>query len=87
MGVYKKIPDSMKIKSQFSMPLSLRYIKESGQNNIDWKCLHIVDLFSIIYSIRIDNANNWLRQQKQIRMQEKGIASITQATEEDFERL
>lgn len=69
------------------MPLSLRFIKESGQYNIDWKQLHIVDLYSIIYSIRIDNANNWLKQQRQIKMKERGIASISQATEDEFNSL
>lgn len=87
MRVYNKIPDSLKIKPQFSMPLSLRYIKESGQYNIDWKSLHIIDLYSIIYSIRIDNANNWLKQQRQLKMQERGVSSINQATKEDFENL
>lgn len=87
MRVYKKIPDSLAVKSQFSMPLSLRLIKESGQNNIDWKQLHIIDLYSILYSIRIDKANEWLRNQRQIKMQEKGISSITQATKEDFDKL
>jgi len=69
------------------MPLSLRLIKESGQCNIDWKHLHIIDFYSIIYSVRIDNANSWLRQQKQQRMHERGIDSITQANETDFDNL
>lgn len=69
------------------MPLSLRLIKESGQANIDWKCLHIIDLYSILYSIRIDSANNWLYQQKQMKLQQKGISSIKQASEEDFNEL
>lgn len=72
---------------QFTMPLSLRIIKESSQVGIDWKYLHIVDLFSIIYSIRIDNAKQYLEQQKQKRMSEKGIQSISKATEEDFDNL
>lgn len=74
-------------KPQFSMPLSLRLIRECSQNNIDWKCLHIVDLFSIIYSIRIDNAKQYLEQQRQQAMHEKGIKSITKATEQDFDNL
>lgn len=72
---------------QFTMPLSLRIIKESSQVGIDWKYLHIVDLFSIIYSIRIDNAKQYLEQQRQKRMSEKGIQSISKATEEDFDNL
>lgn len=87
MRVYDKIPDSLKTNSQFSMPLSLRYIKESGQYNIDWTKLHIADLYSIIYSIRIDNANNYLKQQRERKMHERGIESITKATQEDFENL
>lgn len=74
-------------KQQFSMPLSLRLIKESSQAGIDWKCLHIVDLFSIIYSIRIDNAKQYLEQQRQTKMREKGIQSISKASEEDFDKL
>ena len=74
-------------KPQFTMPLSLRIIKESSQVGIDWKYLHIVDLFSIIYSIRIDNAKQYLEQQRQKRMSEKGIQSISKATEEDFDNL
>ena len=69
------------------MPLSLRLIKESGQSNIDWKCLHIVDLYSILYSIRIDSANNWLNQQRQMKLKEKGISSIKKASLEDFNEL
>lgn len=72
---------------QFTMPLSLRIIKESSQVGIDWKYLHIVDLFSIIYSIRIENAKQYLEQQRQKRMSEKGIQSISKATEEDFDNL
>lgn len=72
---------------QFTMPLSLRIIKESSQVGIDWKYLHIVDLFSIIYSIRIDNAKQYLEQQRQKRMSEKRIQSISKATEEDFDNL
>lgn len=72
---------------QFTMPLSLRIIKESSQVGIDWKYLHIIDLFSIIYSIRIDNAKQYLEQQRQKRMNEKGIQSISKATEEDFDKL
>ena len=83
--VFEKLPSQEKPK--FSMPLSLRLIKESAMYNIDWKCLHIADLFSILYSIRIDNAINYLKQQRQQRLSEKGIQSVTKATEEDFDKL
>lgn len=76
-----------KKQSQFSMPLSLRIIKESSQAGIDWKCLHIVDLFSIIYSIRIDNAKQYLEHKRQEEMHKRGINSIAKATETDFDNL
>ena len=72
---------------EFSMPLSLKIIKECSQNNIDWKFLHIADLFSIIYSIRIDNAKQFLKQKREELLHQRGIQSITKATEEDFDRL
>lgn len=83
--IFEKIQDLQ--RPEFTMPLSLRIIKESCQNNIDWKYLHIADLLSIIYSIRIDNAKLYLQQQRNKRLQEKGISSITKATEEDFDNL
>lgn len=82
---FEKIKDVE--QPQFSMPLSLRIIKECSQNSIDWKCLHIIDLFSIIYSIRIDNAKQYLKQKKQEMLNKRGIKSVTKATEEDFDRL
>lgn len=85
ISIYEKIPN--REKQQFSMPLSLRIIKESSQNNIDWKCLHIADLFSIIYSIRIDNAKQYLERQRQEAMNKRGISSISKATESDFDNL
>lgn len=82
---FEKIKDVE--KPQFSMPLSLRIIKESSQNHIDWKCLHIIDLYSIIYSIRIDNAKQYLKQQRQQMLSKRGISSVSKATEEDFDNL
>lgn len=69
------------------MPLGLRIIKECAEYNINWHDLHIIDLFSIIYSIRIDSANKYLSQTKQKRMHEKGISEISKATEQDFDNL
>lgn len=83
--VFEKLPNQNKPK--FSMPLSLRLMKECASYNIDWKCLHIADLFSIIYSIRIDNANNYLENQRQQKLSQKGIKSVTKATDEDFDNL
>ena len=83
--VFEKLPKSE--KPQFSMPLGLRLIKECSSYGIDYKHLHIVDLFSIIYSIRIDNANNYLENQRQQKLSQRGIKSVTKATDEDFDNL
>jgi len=83
--VFEKLPNQNKPK--FSMPLSLRLMKECASYNIDWKYLHIADLFSIIYSIRIDNANRYLENERQQKLNQRGIKSITKATDEDFDRL
>lgn len=83
--VFEKLPQQPKPK--FSMPLSLRLIKESAVNNIDWKVLHIVDLYSILYSIRIDNANKYLENQRKEKLSQRGISEISKATEEDFDKL
>lgn len=85
VAIYKQIPNTQ--KPQFVMPLSLRIIKEASESGIDWKCLHIADLFSIIYSIRIDNARQYLEQKRQERMHKMGIAEVRQATEQDFDNL
>lgn len=83
--LYKKV--DVKTRPKFSMPLSLRLIKECSAANIDWRGIHIIDLISIIYSLRIDSANDYLFQRNQQRMQEQGIASIRPATQEDFDSL
>ena len=85
VAIYKQIPNTQ--KPQFVMPLSLRIIKEASESGIDWKCLHIADLFSIIYSIRIDNAKHYLEQKRQERMHKRGISEIRQANEQDFDNL
>lgn len=83
--IYKKINNNE--KQRFTMPLSLRIIKEASGYGIDWKCLHIADLFSIIYSIRIDNAKRYLEQKRQEKMHKRGISEIRQASAEDFDKL
>ena len=85
VAIYKQIPNTQ--KPQFVMPLSLRIIKEASESGIDWKCLHIADLFSIIYSIRIENAKQYLEQKRQERMHKRGISEIRQANEQDFDNL
>lgn len=85
MQLYKKIDN--KETPQFTMPLSLRLIKESAAEGIDWKDLHIADLYSIIYSIRIDKAREYLEHKRRERLQKRGIAEVRQATSEDFDNL
>jgi hypothetical protein len=72
---------------QFSMPLSLRIIKEFGQNGIDYKGIHLTDVLSIFYSLRIDSAKQYLQHKKRQEMEKRGISSITKATEADFDNL
>lgn len=69
------------------MPLSLRYIKELASAGIDWHGLHIIDITSLVYSIRIDNARQKLELDRQKRMSERGIKEIRKATEADFNAL
>ena len=83
--IFKKIKNTEKPK--FSMQLSLQLIKESSSYGIDYKSLNIIDLYSIIYSIRIDNAKQYLEQERHKRLSSRGISSIQQATEEDFDNL
>lgn len=86
--IYKKINQGTGRKKQFSMPLSLELITECGEYGItNWDKLHVVDLLSIIYGIRIRNAENYLDQQRQAKMQQRGIQSITKASTEDFDNL
>ena len=74
-------------KKQFSMPLSLRYIKELAVAGIDWHGLHIIDLTSLVYSLRIDTARQLLQYERQKKLQARGIKEIRQATQADFEAL
>lgn len=72
---------------QFSMPLSLRIIKEFGQNGIDYKGLHLTDVLSIYYSLKIDSVRQYLNHKRQEEMQKRGISSISKASEADFDAL
>lgn len=83
--LFEKIEE--KETPQFSMPLSLRIIKEFGQNGIDYKGIHLTDVLSIFYSLRIDNAKEYLKHKRQEEMQKRGISSISKATEADFDSL
>lgn len=71
----------------FSMPLSLRIIKEFGQNGIDYKGIHLTDVLSIYYSLKIDSAKQYLNHKRKEEMQKRGISSISKATEQDFDSL
>lgn len=85
ISLFKKIKD--KETPQFSMPLSLRIIKEFGQNGIDYKGIHLTDVLSIFYSLKIDSAKQYLQHKRQEEMSKRGISSITKATEQDFDNL
>ena len=69
------------------MPLSLRYIKELAASGIDWRGLHVIDVFSLVCSLRIDTAREYLRRQAQSRMENAGIKSISRATASDLDAL
>lgn len=84
--IYQKINVSIP-KKQFSMPLSLKYIKELAAAGIDWRGLHIIDLTSLVYSLRIDTARQLLQYERQRKLQARGIKEIRQATQADFEAL
>ena len=83
--LFEKIEE--KETPQFSMPLSLRIIKEFGQNGIDYKGIHLTDILSIYYSLKIDSAKQYLNHKRQQEMQKRGISSISKATEQDFDNL
>ena len=69
------------------MPLSLRIIKELSSNGIAWNGLHLADILSLYYSLRIDKADQYLEAKRQSDMRKRGIDSITKATESDFDNL
>ena len=88
IGLYKKVNQGQVRKKQFSMPLSLEMITECSEYRITgWERLHIVDLFSIIYGMRIRKLQNYLDEQYRARLQKRGIESITPATSKDFDEL
>jgi len=72
---------------RFSMPLSLQYIKELAEACIDWRPLHIIDAFSLVCSLRIDECKKYLERISRERMNAAGVSSISPATEEDFDAL
>lgn len=74
-------------REQFSMPLSLRIIRTLSEKCIDCYRPHIIDLFSMFYSVRIDIARQYIQEQKQRKLQKRGIESIQTASESDFDKL
>ncbi len=69
------------------MPISLQYIKELAEVGIDWQPLHVIDAFSLVYSLRIDACRKYLDKVSKERMNAVGVSSITSATEQDFDAL
>ena len=58
------------------MPLSLRIIKEFGQNGIDYKGIHLTDVLSIYYSLKIDSAKQYLNTKDKKKCKKRGISSF-----------
>ena len=81
--IYQKI--DLKGISVYTMPNALKWRKEL--QGINYTGLHLIDILSLLYSLRIDNAVQYLEQKGKEKMQEQGIRSVTQATEEDFDKL
>ena len=81
--LYQKI--NHKGISVYTVPNSLKWRKELQGINING--LHLTDVISLVYSIRIDNAIQYLQEKGQEQMRKNGIGSITPATEEDFDKL
>ena len=85
--VFERIDPKPFPKERHLMPVSLRTIKELGAAGIDWRGIHIIDAFSLVCSLRIDNARIWLRHRAQEKMTKAGIRRITPATQADFDAL
>lgn len=71
----------------FSMPLGLRTIKECARFGVEWRGIHIVDLFSLIYSYRIDTFNERIKEKRKAELSKRGIRSVKRASETDFDSL
>lgn len=69
------------------MPASLRWRKELGEAGIRFDDLHLTDIISIVYSLRIDSAVKYLEYKRQEAMQKRGIKEVKKATEKDFDEL
>ena len=62
-------------------------MKELAAAGLDWKGLHIIDLTSLVYSLRIDNARQKLEMDRQRRLSERGYKGVVKASEADFDAL
>ena len=69
------------------MPLSLRYIKELAAAGIDWHGLHLIDLTSIVYSLRIDVALKKMEHDRKEHLAKRGIKDVRPASKADFDAL
>lgn len=88
VAIYAKIREPATEKPEnHLMPLSLRYIKELAASGIEWRGLHMIDLFSLVCSLRIDTAREYLQKKAQSRMDNAGIKSISRATASDLDAL
>lgn len=86
IAIYKKIPQS-ESNMHFSMPHSLRLIKEFASHNIDYLTLtklHWYDIMSLIYAFRIDDAKNYLRQKGKSNYKKAGIDNVTDVSGTDI---
>lgn len=86
-----KIPNKMKIKSQqINLPNSIRTIKDAIRFNIDGytiKHTNYIDLQILIVNLCIEQINKSLYELRQMKLRERGIDSIQEAREEDFNSL
>lgn len=86
IAMYKNIQENTQ-QQRFSMPTSLRYMKELAKVGLDWRGVHLIDLTSIIYSLRIDDLNRYLERRRHEQLAKRGIQDMRQATETDFNAL
>lgn len=69
------------------MPLSLRYIKELAAAGVDYRGLHLFDLTSLVYALRLDALRQKKEYDRQRKLSERGIKEIRPATQADFDAL
>lgn len=86
-----KIPSKMKINSQqIGLPNSIRTIRDAIRFNIDGytiKNTNYIDLQILIVNLCIEQINKSLHELRQMKLRERGIDSIQEASEKDFNSL